>query len=91
MQLSKNKILVAMAQNNYSTKDLAKAYGVSCSRINFILNSREVRPTTVAKLSKAGIPKGTYNRITTTKTAKAVTIGKIARILNVDVTELLED
>lgn len=40
---------------------------------------------------KAGIPKGTYNRITTTKTAKAVTIGKIARILNVDVTELLED
>lgn len=53
MQLSKNKILVAMAQNNYTTKDLAKAYGVSCSRINFILNSREVRPTTVAKLSKA--------------------------------------
>ena len=40
---------------------------------------------------KAGIPKGTYNRITTTKSAKAVTIGKIARILNVDVTELLED
>ena len=39
---------------------------------------------------KAGIPKGTYNRITTTKSAKAVTIGKIARILNVDVTELSE-
>ena len=64
MQLSKNKILVAMAKNNYAVKDLAKAYGVSCSRINFILNSREVRPQTVSKLAKA---------------------------LNVDVTEILED
>lgn len=64
MQLSKNKILVAMAQNNYTTKDLAKAYGVSRSRMNLILNSREVTP---------------------------VCAGRLAKALNVDVTELLED
>ncbi len=40
---------------------------------------------------KAGIPKGTYNAVVTKKSGKASTVGKIAKILNVDVTEILED
>lgn len=39
----------------------------------------------------AGIPKGTYNQIVARKNAKPDTIGKLARILNVDPAELLKD
>lgn len=40
---------------------------------------------------RAGISKGTYNTVVTKKSGKASTVGKIAKILNVDVTEILED
>ena len=40
---------------------------------------------------RAGIPKGTYNTVVVKKAGKAATIGKIAKALGVDVTELLED
>lgn len=40
---------------------------------------------------KAGIPKGTYNTVIFKKSGKPATVGKIAKILNVDVTEILED
>lgn len=40
---------------------------------------------------RAGIPKGTYNIVVVKKAGKPATIGKIAKALGVDVTELLED
>ncbi len=64
MQLSKNKINVAIAKEQITITKLAKRYGVSRSRMNLILNSREVTP---------------------------VCAGRLAKALNVDVTELLED
>lgn len=64
MQLSKNKISVAIAKEQITITKLAERYGVSRSRMNLILNSREVTP---------------------------VCAGRLAKALNVDVTELLED
>ena len=64
MQLSKNKINVAIAKEQITLTKLAERYGVSRSRMNLILNSREVTP---------------------------VCAGRLAKALNVDVTELLED
>ena len=64
MQLSKNKINVAIAKEQITITKLAERYGVSRSRMNLILNSREVTP---------------------------VCAGRLAKALNVDVTELLED
>lgn len=64
MQLSKNKINVAIAKEQLTITKLAERYGVSRSRMNLILNSREVTP---------------------------VCAGRLAKALNVDVTELLED
>ena len=64
MQLSKNKINVAIAKEQITIIKLAERYGVSRSRMNLILNSREVTP---------------------------VCAGRLAKALNVDVTELLED
>lgn len=40
---------------------------------------------------KAGIPKGTLCRATSGRSLKPETLGKIAKALNVDVTEILED
>ena len=64
MQLSKNKINVAIAKEQITITKLAERYGVSRSRMNLILNSREVTP---------------------------VCAGRLAKALNVAVTELLED
>ena len=64
MQLSKIKINVAIAKEQITITKLAERYGVSRSRMNLILNSREVTP---------------------------VCSGRLAKALNVDVTELLED
>lgn len=64
MQLSKNKINVAIAREQITITKLAERYGVSRSRMNLILNSREVTP---------------------------VCAGRLAKTLNVDVTEILED
>ncbi len=42
MKLSRNKIDLAMAREKLTVVELAKRYGVSRSRMNFILNCREV-------------------------------------------------
>ena len=47
MKLSKEKIDLAMAREKLTVTELAKRYGVSRSRMNFILNCREV-PTVCA-------------------------------------------
>lgn len=42
-------------------------------------------------LIEAGIPKGSLCRIVGGADARPETIGKIAKVLNVDVTEIIED
>ena len=53
MQLSKNKINVAIAKEQITITKLAERYGVSRSRMNLILNSREVTPVCAGRLAKA--------------------------------------
>ncbi|MGN0263914.1 MAG: hypothetical protein ACI4DX_05945 [Oliverpabstia sp.] len=43
------------------------------------------------EIVEAGVPKGTLCRIVGGADAKPETIGKIAKVLGVDVTEILED
>lgn len=52
MRLSDKKIKLLMARNTFTTSDLAKAYGVSRSRMNTILNSREVTALCAGRLAK---------------------------------------
>lgn len=53
MQLSKNKINVAIAKEQLTITKLAERYGVSRSRMNLILNSREVTPVCAGRLARA--------------------------------------
>lgn len=53
MKLDKSKVLLIMAKKNLTTLEVSEKYGVSRSRINSILNSASVRPTTVHKMAAA--------------------------------------
>lgn len=53
MELSRNKINIALAQKVMTVTQLAKAYGVSRARMNVILNQREVTPVCAGRIAKA--------------------------------------
>ncbi len=53
MELSRNKINIAMARKKMTVSELAKAYGVSRARINVILNQREVTPLCAGRIAEA--------------------------------------
>lgn len=51
MEISRDKINVAMARKRYNIARLARVYGVSAQRMRTILNSRKVSPATAGKLA----------------------------------------
>lgn len=51
MEISRDKIDVAMARKRYNIARLARVYGVSAQRMRTILNSRKVSPATAGKLA----------------------------------------
>lgn len=51
MKLSREKIDLAMAREKLTVTELAKRYGVSRSRINFILNCREVTTVCAGRMA----------------------------------------
>lgn len=53
MELSIEKINIAMARRQMNTTQLSEVYGVSRARMNVILNSKKVSPVTVGRLAKA--------------------------------------
>lgn len=53
MQLSREKIDIFLANNLMTVTELAERYGCSRSRMNVILNSREVTPMCAGRLAKA--------------------------------------
>lgn len=53
MKLSKDKIDLAMAREKLTVSSLAHRYGVSRSRMNFILNSREVTRVCAGRMAEA--------------------------------------
>ncbi len=53
MFLSRNKINIQMAKNGLNVTKLAALYGVSRSRMNVIINSRNLTPVTMGRLAKA--------------------------------------
>ena len=53
MKLDKDKIKILMARKCWKRSDLAKAYGVSSSRINIILGAAEVSTVVVGRLAAA--------------------------------------
>lgn len=53
LELSRNKINIAMARKQWTVADLAKAYGVSRARINVILNQRTVSVVSAGRLAAA--------------------------------------
>ena len=53
MKISREKIDLELARKAMSVTDLAKVYGVSRSRMNVILNSREVSTVSAGKLAKS--------------------------------------
>ncbi len=53
MKLSKEKIDLAMAREKLTVTELAKRYGVSRSRMNFILNCREVTTVCAGRMADA--------------------------------------
>lgn len=53
MELSRNKINIAMARKQMTVQKLAEAYGVSRARINVILNQRRVSTVSAGKLAAA--------------------------------------
>lgn len=63
MELSREKVDIAMARKKMTVTNLAEAYGVSRARMNVILNSRNI---------------------------STICAGKLAAVLDVDVTEILE-
>ena len=63
MNISREKINIAMARKNCDVSTLAVLYGVSRQRMYVILNSKSVSTSTA---------------------------GKLAKILNTDVTEIIE-
>lgn len=53
IQLDRKKIDICLARNKMSITELAKTYGVSRTRINVILNQREVTPVVAGRLAEA--------------------------------------
>lgn len=53
MKLSKDKIDLAMAREKLTVGSLANRYGVSRSRMNFILNSREVTRVCAGRMAES--------------------------------------
>lgn len=52
-KLNRDKVELKMAENCFTTSDLAEAYGVSKARIAVILNSQRLTPACVGRLAKA--------------------------------------
>lgn len=53
IRLNRGEIETIMARNKTSVPKLAKAYGVSRSRMHVILNSRTVTPVCAGRLAEA--------------------------------------
>ena len=53
MKVSKEKIDIARANRYRTITELAEAYGVSRTRLNMILNQREVTVVSAGRLAKA--------------------------------------
>lgn len=53
MEISRDKINLAMARKGYNITQLAKVYGVSAQRMRIILNSKQVSPVTAGRVAKA--------------------------------------
>ena len=53
MNINREKVCLAMARKCYKTKDLAKKMGISRSRVNTILNSVNIQPSTIGKIAAA--------------------------------------
>lgn len=53
MKLSRDKIDIALARNSLTITNLSKCYGVSRSRMNTILNMREVTPVCAGRMANA--------------------------------------
>lgn len=53
MKLSKEKINIELARKKKTVAALAKAYGVSRTRMNVILNQREVSVVSAGRLADA--------------------------------------
>lgn len=53
MKISREKINLAMARNNFTINQLAEKYGVSSQRIRIILNSKNVTPAVVGRMADA--------------------------------------
>lgn len=53
MRVSRDKIDIARANRCMTVSDLAEAYGVSRTRINMILNQREVTAICAGRLARA--------------------------------------
>ena len=53
MKLSRDKIDLQLARNQWTVKNLAEAYGVTRNRINILLNQREVSTVSAGKLAAA--------------------------------------
>ena len=53
MKLNKKKINILMARKCWKRSDLAKAYGVSSSRINIILGAAKVSTVVAGRMAAA--------------------------------------
>lgn len=53
MTLNRDKINIVLARNKTSVTALAKAYGVSRTRMNVILNSKTITPACAGRLADA--------------------------------------
>lgn len=53
MQISREKINIAMARKKMTVAKLSEVYGASRARITIILNSREVSPAVAGRLADA--------------------------------------
>ncbi len=53
MELSRIKINIVMARKKMTVSELAKSYGVSRTRINVILNQREVTALCAGRMAAA--------------------------------------
>nr|DAH86203.1 MAG TPA: Regulatory protein-modification, helix-turn-helix, transcriptional regulato, DNA [Bacteriophage sp.] len=53
MKLSRDKIDIALARNSLTITNLSERYGVSRSRMNIILNMREVTPVCAGRMADA--------------------------------------
>lgn len=53
MKLSKEKVDLKRAAQCMTVVDMAKVYGVSRTRMNMILNQREVTPVCAGRIAKA--------------------------------------